>query len=413
MSACGGGGGGDSSVAGGESIARVDDASRSARGPVYHVTDLGTLGGTASAAHAVNERGQVTGESALFGNHDVHAFLYAGGTMLDLGTLLRLDSGEVFVQNSYGNAINKWGQVTGSSNVTDKAMQAFVYSHGSMQGLAIPAMYSVGNGINARGQIAGTWSGARDRAFLYSDGIVQELPGLGVRENWANAINDRGQITGGSFLAPPVVPGVEPSRAFLYHKGVVKDLGTLGGTDSNGFAINAKGWVTGISELAGDTTGHAFLHDGHSMRDLGSLGGYYSFGFGVNAAGQVVGSSQTSGYEDSHAFLWSDGTLYDLNNLLDGSGDRWTLITADDINGRGQIVGTGLINCQRHGFLLTPVDRDDHEGPRKDRHDGHWSYSEGRASAGVDSKAVAEGRLNPLCMMDRAELRHPSKCRRH
>jgi probable HAF family extracellular repeat protein len=162
--------------------------------------------------------------------------------------------------------------------------------------------------------------------------------------------------------------------------------------------------------MAGDMTAHAFLY---SMRDLGSLGGYSSFGFGVNAAEQVVGSSQTSGYEDSQAFLWSDGTLFGLNNLLDGSGHWWTLITADDINGRGQIVGTGLINGQRRGFILTPVDRDDHEGPREDKHDGHCSYSEGRESAGVDSKAGAEGRLNPLCMMDRAELRHPSKCRRH
>jgi probable HAF family extracellular repeat protein len=420
LSACGGGDSGvvagDSSVVGRESIARVDPGARAEKPPVYHVIDIGTLGGTTSAAHAINDRGQITGESELRvfdgGYPNVHAFRYSDGTMLDLGTLPRANLGEVIVQSSYGYGINIWGQVTGMSNISEQRLQAFVYSHGAMQNLGVPSQ-SYGSGINARGQISGTKGEPGDHAFLYSDGVVEYIGTLGGPGSSARAINDRGDVTGESTIAPPVVPGAVNSHAFLYRDGIMKDLGTLGGTYSNGIGINAKGLVTGISTLAGEATGHAFLYEGTSMRDLGTLGGYYSFGLGISAAGQVVGSSQTYGYENSHAFLWSKGTLHDLNNLLDKSGDPWTLISAEDINGRGQIVGTGLINGQRHGFLLTPVDRDDHEGQRKDRHDGHWSYSEHRQASGADGKAVADGRLDPLCLMEGAEMRSPSRCKRH
>jgi probable HAF family extracellular repeat protein len=50
------------------------------------MTDLGTLGGTTSAANGLNAVGQVVGLSATTSG-DQHAFLYSGGIMTDLGTL--------------------------------------------------------------------------------------------------------------------------------------------------------------------------------------------------------------------------------------------------------------------------------------------------------------------------------------
>jgi probable HAF family extracellular repeat protein len=52
----------------------------------YTIIDLGTLGGSRSDAHAINNRGQVVGHSSI-ANGTVHAFLYSGGKMQDLGTL--------------------------------------------------------------------------------------------------------------------------------------------------------------------------------------------------------------------------------------------------------------------------------------------------------------------------------------
>src|SRR5437899_360015 len=74
------------------------------------ITDLGTLGRRYrdSGASAINERGQVVGDSATASGKQ-HAFLWQNGKMTDLGTLGRAytDSGAV--------AINDRGQVVGTS----------------------------------------------------------------------------------------------------------------------------------------------------------------------------------------------------------------------------------------------------------------------------------------------------------
>src|SRR6185503_13442543 len=53
----------------------------------YTLTDLGTLGGSSSQAVAINEAGQIIGQSYLAGDAEQHAFVWQGGVMTDLGTL--------------------------------------------------------------------------------------------------------------------------------------------------------------------------------------------------------------------------------------------------------------------------------------------------------------------------------------
>jgi len=50
------------------------------------VTDLGTLGGSASSGFGVNNKGQVVGTSRMPGDKKLHGFLYSDGKMTDLGT---------------------------------------------------------------------------------------------------------------------------------------------------------------------------------------------------------------------------------------------------------------------------------------------------------------------------------------
>ena len=60
------------------------------------------------------------------------------------------------------------------------------------------------------------------------------------------------------------------------------------------------------------------------------------------------------------ATLWQSGTAIDLNTLKDPtSGVGWTLLEAqaisDDgnyITGIGKLVGNGIVNGERHAFLL-------------------------------------------------------------
>lgn len=55
--------------------------------------DLGTLGGSTSAAYGVNDSGEVVGYSLTAQNASTHAFLDAGGVMVDLNSLLPIGSG--------------------------------------------------------------------------------------------------------------------------------------------------------------------------------------------------------------------------------------------------------------------------------------------------------------------------------
>ena len=79
----------------------------------------------------------------------------------------------------------------------------------------------------------------------------------------------------------------------------------------------------------------------------------------INESNQVVGTSRlvtqlTSLYDPAqyHAFLWENARMNDLNTLIPVD-SGWILTTATAINDQGDIVGSGLVNGQVHGFLLT------------------------------------------------------------
>jgi len=188
---------------------------------------------------------------------------------------------------------------------------------------------------------------------LASSGLAQttytitDLGSLGY-SSVGQGINASGQVTGYSQGTDFTI------HAFLYSGGSMTDLGNLGDSFSVGTGINASGQVTGYS-AGTDHNIHAFLYSGGSMTDVGTLGGSSSNGFGINDYGQVTGTSLMLD-TNVHAFLYTPGTgMVDLNSLLP-SGSGWTLITANGINDAGQITGDGLNpNGADHAFLLSPA----------------------------------------------------------
>jgi probable HAF family extracellular repeat protein len=187
-------------------------------------THLGSLGGNATFASAINDVGQVVGHSHLVadcppGGCGWHAFLWQDGTMTDLGTL------GGYVSEAFD--VNNRGQVVGESP-TVRARNGEIPFH----------------------------------AFLWEDGVMTDLGTLGGRWSTAAAVNDRGQVVGSSLTRS----GEE--HAFLWQDGVMTDLGTLRGKNgaTGAFAINDLGQVLGYSN------GHSFMWQDGVMTDLGPLG---------------------------------------------------------------------------------------------------------------------------------------------
>jgi len=340
----------------------------------YSITDLGTLGGATSTACGINDRGQVAGNSAI-ASGELHAFLWDGGTMTDLGTL----PGRAF---SGARFINNRGQVVGSSSPGGgPPFEAALWENGGVTDLgALPGgSRSFAIGINNRGQVVGgarTAGNLQVHAFLWQDGEMKDLGVLqpGDQQSVARAINSHDQVVGNSSLM--IGDPAPANRAFLWQDGTMTDLGTLSGNWVIAFGINERGQAVGGSFAANGGL-HAFLWQDGVMTDLGTFGGTsnasqpvltascnlpahlgtlgstFSLASGINDRGQVVGRSIAANGED-HAFLWYGGVMLDLNDAIP-SGSGWTLTEAASINDTGQIVGFGFITGQTHAFLLTPI----------------------------------------------------------
>jgi probable HAF family extracellular repeat protein len=313
----------------------------------YHITDLGTLGGTSSEAEGINHGGQVVGNADLPGDESQHAFLYNGSTMTDLGTL-----GGTW---SEALAVNPTGQAAGFATVTDDAaVHAFFYNGSAMTDLGtFGGTESAASAINAGGQVAGyatTTDNAAVHAFLYSGSTLADLGTLGGTNSEALGVNDAGKVVGRSMIA-----GATFWHAFLYADSTMTDLGTLGGSGSRANAINTLGQIAGQSSLPENLANHAFLYYGSTMTDLGTLPGTDSSeALALNNFGYVVGYAKTADETHYSAFIHNGVTMMDLNTMIPAA-SGWTLSLASGINDAGQIVGCGDHNGSPRAFLLDPV----------------------------------------------------------
>ena len=103
----------DHGVAVGESLTQLDFARHAFISDHGITRDLGTLGGWDSGAFDVNNLNDVVGRSQFsLLNNETHAFLYRGGTMIDLALLPEVTAAGW--TTLYGaTAINERGQIVG------------------------------------------------------------------------------------------------------------------------------------------------------------------------------------------------------------------------------------------------------------------------------------------------------------
>ncbi len=381
----------------------------------YNVTDLGTLGGRFSLAESVNNRGQVAGYS-LTRDGEGHGFVWNGGKMTGTGTL-----GGIF---SFADAVNSSGVAVGCSTRSedDEYLHAFAWrdgkivkiepkgevaslafginDSGAMVGLTMDANekvcglirkgdavrkfsfagsdFTVACAINAGGSVAGYGlSGGKMQSFTMNEGKFRTLPGLRGEDCFAEAINERGDAAGASFLDDS-----DTLHAVVWRDGKPNDLGTLPGLpDSLALAVNRDGAAVGgafppdgenfkLKVAYGENFNlkvacdllekkrhhfrqipdfkHSFA-DFLSFKypDLTIISAYQTGGFNLGAA------NESNNSDIPHAFVWRNGKITDLNTLLP-PGSGWNLAIASGINDNGQICGLGLHDGKVRAFLLNP-----------------------------------------------------------
>lgn len=304
--------------------------------------------------------------------------------------------------------VNNLGVVVGSRDTAQYPGVAFRYdlATGQFDDLTGTVAYAV----NDAGMVAGT--------TLTGAFVLEGNSSRSWDEQGAYGVSEAGQVAGNKAGNNPYRTSSIPYNPAVYEAGkwavmdiakvyprgtrdgVYADIFLLDDVNDSGFAVGSKrryglagsaailiappyntindlsdvtyistpsgGVATGInnSNIVVGTTGNdsrngnyatAFVYDSNTsaLTLLGTLGGVTSSGLDINEENTVVGQSQTTTLD--HAFLWDAGAdMRDLNDLANEP--QWVLMAAVAINDMGDIVGTGQLNGQNHGFLLVNGD---------------------------------------------------------
>lgn len=329
--------------------------------PPYTLAYLGTLGGQESVANDINVSGQVVGR-AQADDGSWRAFLWEGGQMRDLGSL-----GYPFNE---AVAINDRGVVVGTAAQNQCVdcypgwsgpKQPWRWAAGEVESVSIPTADGSGEvavltDVNDAGQITGyTFAGgyrwAVGEAFVWKDGALTWLGKHGKTQQSvspdtalrgiAAAINDAGLVAGSmvfyAFEEHPIA----------WQDGRFYDAGPVEYGYTRAVDVNGEGVVVGVSSRHGLYT----WKDGATtfLAQIGPRGMPQA----INEERQIVGTAAPY-KEEEYAFLWRNGRLINLNHLV--VEEEWTIVGANGINDRGQIVGYGTHGetGAKGAVLLTP-----------------------------------------------------------
>lgn len=218
----------------------------------------------ASRGHGVNDAGVVVGEvDGLAFQHA--AVWHSADDLLDIGHLLGKG-------NSVATAINRIGDCTvdavSAQGSTSYIIPGCAGAHPLINIGSLAGRFTVTTAINAHKEVTGSseLSDGTLRAFLYSQGDMQDLRTLpGDTNSDGNAINDLGHVVGDS--------GTDPShfRGFFYDGRTMTALEGFGGTQTLALGISHHDVVVGMTDDAFDQF-HAFVIDegvpGSRMVDL-------------------------------------------------------------------------------------------------------------------------------------------------
>jgi probable HAF family extracellular repeat protein len=296
-------------------------------------TDMGALNGGGCVAMDINNLGQAVGHCIFWGTDQARAFVWTSeGGLQDLGTLGGTSSGAAL--------INDLGQVVGASTTASGEVHNFLWT--AADGMRDLGYLGLVFDLNNQGQVVGqAYDVGIGYAFLWSEATgKRNLGTLGGVHSQANAVNELGQVVGGSHTA------AGDWHSFFWSEGTgMVDLGTLGGSTTNVSDINDLGQVVGESyTTAGEW--HAYLWTRDSgMQDLHSWSGGTSFAHAINNQGQILITSSSAG-------LFLRTAQGQLLPIVDPIGRSPSLNSLNDL---GHVIGRhqSLADNHYYGFLWT------------------------------------------------------------
>lgn len=322
----------------------------------YVLHDISS-GGVFESALAINNAGQVTGESGFADGST--GFYYSAGTGL-LRFSDQLPSGTPSTAATRGVDINAAGQVVGTWSPTGgNHSRGFTYTPGGgVQDLGLPFLP---NDITDAGQVVGL-----DDAGGPSNQVVVVDPVTGTRRSTSPVplIGVAGQRGDGALVGTryeaPVVFGAlggvlqdgawtdvpVPARATQSYAAAFNEGGTVVGAYEWRFAP-AKAWLNNAFAFVDGT----FVDIGAQIR-----GSWASAATAVSETDLVVGNVSLSFDDRGEGFLYDLASRSFVDLALDPlSTAGWTHLRFSDINDLGQIVGSGLFNGQARAFILAPT----------------------------------------------------------
>jgi probable HAF family extracellular repeat protein len=366
--------------------------------PEYRVTIVGPAN---SRASDINNSGVVIGTYPIgTGGTSIGSFINRGAGFVDLGTL-----GGRLAQVI---AINDKGEVLGNRVSNSGQQRGFIYYHGKYRELgstpSLPLTYIDINNAGytlALGFIPIPGGLPQLRSFLRDpSGHIRNIGTLPGEDplTQAEALNNRNQIVGesGPFIAPD-----PPLRAFLWTKGVLRDLGDFGSTPNYAQAINDRGQVTGYATLpTGFHNQKAFIWSNGRLIDIDRRPASalpFSEGESINNLGHVVGSSNHLA-----GFVYRGRKMESLNALVDPA-LGWNIQFPRAINDKGQIAADAVRGGVQYAVRLDPIrpsleaaptqDIDDEAGPIVQ---SGLTAEQEAAEAKLESEAQAKEVLKPV-----------------
>lgn len=315
--------------------------------------DLGFLpnGVDFSRGFSINENGVITGESD---NNSSKAFIYfpPDAAITALSGLITNNPDNLNIAGGFGAGINDNLQIVGTmSRLSPTVIRGFIYADGTVRDLGsidgLTTTPARAWGINHFGQAVGLSrnAGGVSHATLWQNGTATDLGSLGGETAFSEAfrINDRGQAVGRST----VTAGVTGQNAVLWENGQIRNLGRLDGVNfGRANDINAFGTIVGTSSQSEGFSGRAVIWrpgetaptDLNSLLPANSGWTLLTAAEGINNAGQIVGFGTRGG--QTRAFVM---TPYDVC-LTDAQRGVTVLINSQSGDYR-------IINCQLNSVI--------------------------------------------------------------